>query len=139
MNAYEVRGLLAELIDENPFAIRALLRISTTELSATVPTAAVTCEARPRLLVNLSFVSEHCHTEAQVKAVICHEFLHILLRHTEPVRRARLTSALPGSGRSSPTGSGSPWSVRRSGSAASSGDPAVRARARAPCGGGRRR
>ncbi|HJR89913.1 MAG TPA: hypothetical protein VJ782_07135, partial [Aeromicrobium sp.] len=26
---------------------------------------------------------EHCHTDAHVKAVICHEFLHVLLRHTE--------------------------------------------------------
>jgi len=43
----------------------------------------VTCEDRPRLLVNLGFVREHCRTEAHVKAVICHEFLHVLLRHTE--------------------------------------------------------
>jgi hypothetical protein len=28
-------------------------------------------------------VKEHCRTQAQVKALICHEFLHVLLRHTE--------------------------------------------------------
>ena len=33
--------------------------------------------------MNLAFVGEHCHTDAHVKAVICHEFLHVLLRHTE--------------------------------------------------------
>jgi hypothetical protein len=48
-----------------------------------VPTLAVTCETRPRLLVNLAFVRAHCRTEAHVKALICHEFLHVLLRHTE--------------------------------------------------------
>jgi hypothetical protein len=50
----------------------------------------VTCESQPRLLVNLAFVSEHCRTDAEVKAVICHEFLHVLLRHTE-----RFTSLTP--------------------------------------------
>jgi hypothetical protein len=33
--------------------------------------------------VNLAFVAEHCRTDAEVKAVICHEFLHVLLQHTE--------------------------------------------------------
>jgi hypothetical protein len=72
-----------ELIDENPLAIRAVLKVLCVEFTDTVPTLAVTCEQRPRLLVNLAFVREHCHTEAHVKAVVCHEFLHVLLRHTE--------------------------------------------------------
>jgi nitrogen fixation protein FixH len=91
MSPQDFRNLLRELIEENPLAIRAVLKVLAIEFTATVPTLAVTCEARPRLLVNLGFVSEHCHTEAQVKAVICHEFLHILLRHTE--RFTRLTAA----------------------------------------------
>ena len=41
--------------------------------------------------MNLAFVREHCRTDAHVKAVICHEFLHVLLRHTE--RLTRLTPA----------------------------------------------
>ena len=82
MNAYEVRGLLAELIDENPFAIRAVLRILAVEFTETVPTLAVTAEERPRLLINLGFVEQHCRTPEHVKAVLCHEFLHVLLRHT---------------------------------------------------------
>ncbi len=82
MNAYEVRGLLAELIDENPFAIRAVLRILAVEFTESVPTLAVTAEERPRLLINLGFVEQHCRTPEHVKAVLCHEFLHVLLRHT---------------------------------------------------------
>ena len=82
MNAYEVRGLLAELIDENPFAIRAVLKILSVEFTGTVPTLAVTAEERPRLLINLDFVQQHCRTAEHVKAVLCHEFLHVLLRHT---------------------------------------------------------
>jgi predicted Zn-dependent protease len=60
-----------------------------------VPTLAVTCEARPRLLVNPGFVARHCASDEEVKAVICHEFLHVLLRHTEAresSRRRRGTS-----------------------------------------------
>ena len=82
MNAFEVRGLLQELIDENPFAIRAVLKILAVDFTDTVPTLAVTNEERPRLLINLGFVSEHCRTAEHVKAVLCHEFLHVLLRHT---------------------------------------------------------
>lgn len=83
MNAARFHAILAELIDENPFAIRAVLRILGVEFTADIPTLAVTCEERPRLLVNLAFVGEHCRTDEEVKALLCHEFLHVLLRHTE--------------------------------------------------------
>ena len=82
MNAFEVRGLLAELIDENPLAIRAVLKILAVEFTDSVPTLAVTNEERPRLLINLDFIKQHCRTAEHVKAVLCHEFLHVLLRHT---------------------------------------------------------
>ena len=76
-------ALLQELVDENPFAIRAALRILKVEFTQDIATLAVTCETQPRLLVNLSFLMTNAHTETQVKAVIIHEFLHVLLRHTE--------------------------------------------------------
>ena len=76
-------ALLQELVDENPFAIRAALRILKVEFTEDIATLAVTCETQPRLLVNLSFLIANAHTETQVKAVIIHEFLHVLLRHTE--------------------------------------------------------
>ncbi len=83
MNENNFRNILFELIEENPFAIRAVLRILSIEFSTKIPTLCVTREERPRLMVNLDFVNQNCRTDAQVKAVICHEFLHILLRHTE--------------------------------------------------------
>jgi hypothetical protein len=92
ISEHRFRALVEELVDENPFAIRAVLRILGIEFTAGVPTLAVTCEERPRLLVNLDFVREHCRTDAEVKALLCHEFLHVLLRHTEarrPFTRAR--------------------------------------------------
>ena len=86
MTPQRFRTLIAELVDENPFAIRAVLKILEVEFTERVPTMAVTREHRPRLLVNLSFVKEHCATDDHVKAVICHEFLHVLLCHTEDKR-----------------------------------------------------
>jgi hypothetical protein len=91
MTAGHFHNIYRELIDENPIAIRAVLKVLCVEFTDSVPTLAVTCEARPRLLVNLAFVREHCRTEQHVKAVICHEFLHVLLRHTE--RFTTLTQA----------------------------------------------
>ena len=85
MKPREFHAICQELIDENPLAIRAVLKILETEFTDTVPTLAVTCEQRPRLLVNLAFISKHCRTGSEVKAVICHEFLHVLLRHTERI------------------------------------------------------
>ena len=83
MNETYFKALLQELIDENPFSVRAVLKILGVEFTDSVPTLAVTREKSPRLLVNLAFLEEHCQTEKQVKAVIVHEFLHILLGHTE--------------------------------------------------------
>ena len=65
MNPGEFHNMYLELIDENPLAIRAVLKVLRIEFTDTVPTLAVTCEAQPRLLVNLAFVREHCRTEAQ--------------------------------------------------------------------------
>ena len=91
MNQDQFLAILHELVDENPFAIRAVLNILEVAFTDKIPTLAVTCEAKPRLLVNLGFVSQHCLTEDHVKAVICHEFLHVLLRHT--ATHIRLTRA----------------------------------------------
>lgn len=87
MNADRLHAILTELIDENPFAIRAVLKSLGVEFTSDVPTLAVTCDERPTLLVNLGFVAEHCRSDAEVKALLCHEFLHVLLRHTEEAKR----------------------------------------------------
>ena len=84
------RNIYRELIDDNPLAVRAVLKILEIEFTEDVPTLAVTCEARPTLKVNLRFIGKHCHSDAEVRAVIVHEFLHVLLRHTD-----RLTPVTP--------------------------------------------
>ena len=86
IDAARFQALVIELLDENPLAIRPVLKILGIEFTPSVPTLAVTCTERPVLLVNLDFVNTHCRTDAHVKALICHEFLHVLLRHTEDPR-----------------------------------------------------
>ena len=86
MTETRIRAILQELVEDNPFACRAILRVLSVGFTTGVPTLAVTCDERPRLLINLAFVSEHCRTDEHVKAVILHEFLHVLLRHTEEKR-----------------------------------------------------
>ena len=87
MNEQEFRAIYLELMDENPFAARAALKVLHLEFTNDVDTLAVTLEARPRMLVNLDFIGANCAGDHEVKAAICHEFLHILLRHTERFKR----------------------------------------------------
>ncbi len=83
MKPERFHSLIRELLDENPFAIRPFLKVAGVTFTDTVPTLAVTRETAPRLLVNLAFLKAHCRSDEEVKAVIFHEFLHVLLRHTE--------------------------------------------------------
>jgi hypothetical protein len=87
MNEQEFRAIYRELMDENPFAARAALKVLRLEFTSEVPTLAVTLETQPRMLVNLEFVARSCRGGNEVKAAICHEFLHVLLRHTERFQR----------------------------------------------------
>jgi hypothetical protein len=81
------RAILAQLIDSNALACRAVLSISSVRFTEGVPTLAVTLTRSVELLVNLAFVRRHCRTEEHVEALIMHEFLHVLLGHTERFKR----------------------------------------------------
>ena len=83
MTPERFRNLLLEFIDEDPFALRAVLKLLDVEFTEAVPTLAVTCEQRPRLLVNLAFVKGALPDRRRGEGTICHELLHVLLRHTE--------------------------------------------------------
>ncbi|MFM7177469.1 MAG: hypothetical protein ACKO0X_08620 [Bacteroidota bacterium] len=73
---------MLDLADENPFASRALFRISEVRLTEEVCTLAVSLKSNPTLYINQAFVNKHCHTEDDLKAVLLHEFLHVVLEHT---------------------------------------------------------
>ncbi len=79
--------ILKELIDENPLACQAVLSILDVVFTEDVDTLSVSLSDRPRLMVNLNFLNQNAETETDVKAVLLHEFLHILLNHTEQYTR----------------------------------------------------
>ena len=78
-----IKGVIADLAEEDFFACRALFRIARVEFTDKVPTLAVSLSASPRLYVNLGFLNAHARSEDDVKAVLMHEFLHVVLQHTE--------------------------------------------------------
>lgn len=57
-------------------------RLAGVEASRSVPTAAVTCEGRPRLLINPDFAARHCVRDEHLFLLAMHELWHVLLAHT---------------------------------------------------------
>src|SRR5438046_549798 len=80
-------NILRDLIDESPLACRGVFGVCGIEFTEQVETLAVTLGRPSVLKVNLRFLREHCRSERHVKAVLIHEFLHVLLRHTERIQR----------------------------------------------------
>jgi len=85
-------SLLQETIDENPLACRAVLAICRVEFTDKIDTLSVSLGSPSVLRVNLGFLQQHCKTEKHIKAVLIHEFLHILLGH--PLKFQSMTPAL---------------------------------------------
>jgi hypothetical protein len=81
------RGILEEMLSENTLSCRAVLGISEIRFTEKVETLAVTLGKPSTLKVNLNFVQQHCEGENDVKGVILHELLHILMRHTQRVAK----------------------------------------------------
>jgi hypothetical protein len=87
-----VRGILHSMIDEDPLACRGVLGLCAVEFTDRVPTACVTLGERSTLYINLGFLDKHCTHEDDVRFILLHEFLHVLLRHTR--RFTRMTPRL---------------------------------------------
>lgn len=77
-----LRDIMIDLAMENPLGCGGLLSVAGVVFSASVPTLAVTCEDRVLLVVNRSFIEKHCDSELDVKCLLLHEYLHVLLGHT---------------------------------------------------------
>ncbi len=79
---------LADFIDENQLACAGILGVCRLEFTCEVPTLAVTMhEDPPRLLVNPGFLASRVLDEDDARAVLLHEFLHVLLGHTRLFER----------------------------------------------------
>ena len=83
------QDLTRRVLDAVPagsYAMQALLSLARIEVSTDVPTAAVSCERRPALLINPDFVAAHCRTDEHLFMLVMHELYHVLLGHTRLYR-----------------------------------------------------
>lgn len=82
-NEQTIRYIIADMAEENAFACQALFRITRVQFTDKVPTLAVSLSAEPLLYINRNFLEAHAETEDDIKSVLMHEFLHVVLQHTE--------------------------------------------------------
>ncbi|GAB4524934.1 MAG: hypothetical protein OHK0046_40150 [Anaerolineae bacterium] len=64
------------------FEMNTLTRLAGIETTRALPTAAVECKRRPRLLINPDFVEAHCKRDEHLFLLVMHELWHVLLGHT---------------------------------------------------------
>ncbi len=83
----KITQVMLDLADENLFATRALYRIAEVQLTVDVRTLAVSLKSNPTLYINPHFVNNCCRNEDDLKAVLLHEFLHVLLEHTNKFKK----------------------------------------------------
>ncbi|MBZ0286739.1 MAG: hypothetical protein K8I30_03925, partial [Anaerolineae bacterium] len=77
--------LIARLLSSLPaatFEMETLCRLAGIKASRDVPTAAVECLQRPRMLLNPDFVEEYCQRDEHLFLLVMHELWHIILAHT---------------------------------------------------------
>lgn len=81
-NNKNITNIIQDMISENPLACSALLNISEIEFTEKVETMAVSLVRKPTLYINLNFCNKYLQNDNDVKALLLHEFLHVLLQHT---------------------------------------------------------
>ena len=77
-----LKDRLFDCLPAGRYALAGLLRLLDVVETEAVPTAAVECQAQPRLLINPSFVAQHAATPEKLMMLVLHEIHHVLLGHT---------------------------------------------------------
>ncbi len=70
------------------YCLPALLGLAQIEETTQVPTAAVECVIRPRLLLNPEWIAQHAATPEKLVMLTMHELHHVVLGHTRLFPRA---------------------------------------------------
>lgn len=83
----KIEYVLMEMVEENQLACRAIYSLLDIEITNQVPTLAVTLSEKPTLKINMEFCNQHVLCENDMKCVIMHEFLHVLLGHTTKIEK----------------------------------------------------
>jgi hypothetical protein len=62
--------------------LETLCRLAGIKVNRDIPTAAVECVRRPRLLINPDFAAKYCERDEHLFLLVMHELWHIILAHT---------------------------------------------------------
>lgn len=73
---------ILDVFPSGSYAMAGLLRLLDIVATTSVSTAAVECQAQPRMLINPNFVAEHAQTPEKLLMLVMHELHHVLLGHT---------------------------------------------------------
>jgi hypothetical protein len=73
---------LTGCIPASRFEMDTLCRLSGIKTTRAVPTAAVECTRRPRLLMNPDFIKQYCERDEHLFLLVMHELWHVMLAHT---------------------------------------------------------
>ncbi len=73
---------LVSCMKAGTFEMETLCRLAGIKTTTRIPTAAVECTQRPRLLLNPDFVGRHCERDEHLLLLVMHELWHVLLAHT---------------------------------------------------------
>ena len=79
---------LLQAFPSGSFCLPAMLELASIVETDAVPTAAVECAARPRLLLNPKWIAEHADTPEKLVMLTLHELHHVVLGHTRLYPRA---------------------------------------------------
>jgi hypothetical protein len=88
--AAAIRDRIFNVLPAASYQMEKLFGLLDIELSKEVPTAAVECSVTPRLLLNPSFIEEHCSSDGDLFLLILHELHHVILGHTRLFPRGSL-------------------------------------------------
>lgn len=86
----ELTRRLVNCLPAATFEMETFCRLAGLEVSDQVPTAAVECTYRPRMLLNPAFTDKYCQEDEHLFLLVMHELWHIILAHTRMYPRATM-------------------------------------------------
>lgn len=78
----QVMRRLIACMPASRFEMQTFCRLAGIEMTRSLPTAAVECTRRPRLLINPDFVAKYCQRDEHLFLLVMHELWHVMLAHT---------------------------------------------------------
>ena len=88
LDAKTLKRRLVNCLPAATFELETFCRLAGIEVTDKIPTAAVECVYRPRLLINPEFVEKYCTRDEHLFLLVMHELWHIILAHTRMYSRA---------------------------------------------------